>query len=143
MWRRFRIDSSFRQREAESDMPKLFDAMIELMAVNEPTASNPAETPPPRPYLLTEDQIKVLRALDAFAAASPETAHRSLAAISATTGLSQKAVRACARALARHGLATFGRGTLKNDPYYRAGSGYAITKLGQLHMSELTSRANP
>ena len=121
-------------------MPKLFDAMMELMAASESLASSAAEPQPSRAHLLTEDQIKVLFALEEAAAASPEAPHRSFAAISAATGLHKIALRASVRALARHGLAEFKRGA---PPYRQAKSGYSITKLGHLHIGMLTSRAKP
>jgi DNA-binding IclR family transcriptional regulator len=117
-------------------MPKLFDAMMELMAASESLASSAAEPQPSRAHLLTEDQIKVLFALEEAAAASPEAPNRSLAAISAATGLDKIALRACVRALAQHGLAEYNRG----GRLYR---GYSITKLGRLHLDMLTSRAKP
>lgn len=116
-------------------MPKLFDAMMELMAVNESSAAKPQ---PSRAHLLTEDQIMVLFALEEAAAASPEAPNRSSAAIAAATGLDKIALRACVRALAQHGLAEFKRGAL---PYRKAESSYFITKLGRLHIGMLTSRA--
>ena len=114
-------------------MPKLLDAIMELMAANEDFFSSAAK---PQPSLLTEDQIKVLFALAEAAAASPEAPNRSFAAISAATGLNKIALRACVQTLAQHGLAEYKRG----PPLY---SGYSITKLGQLHMDMLTSRAKP
>jgi DNA-binding IclR family transcriptional regulator len=117
-------------------MPKLFDAMMELMAANESLASGSANPRPSRAHLLTEDQIRVLFALGQAAAASPEGSTRSLTAISAATGLQKVALRACVRVLARHGLAEYKRGG-------RLYSGYSITKLGRLHMDMLTSRAKP
>lgn len=119
-------------------------AMIEAMAAKETLASDAEDTAPAPPkHILTEDQIRILQALDEIAASTPDGPYRSFSTISEATGLDRITVRRCARKLARYGLVEYGRGLLRYDPYYRAGSGYAITKLGHLHMSELTSRAKP
>lgn len=77
------------------------------------------------------------KVLHALGLGRDEFGYFSFATITAETGLDRKVVRRACRALARKGLAEYGKGLWSEDGE-PAGSGYAITKQGAKALPELS-----
>ena len=103
-------------------------------------ASPPRCQPIAEPVRLSDRERKALEAL--ADAGGPEGGYLGFAGVASRSGLDPKVVRRTVRALARKGLAAYGKG-LWNDDGEPAGSGYCATDRG-LEIAQLPAdRAQP